>query len=189
MTAREPGPEERKALQHAAELHRPLAKAAARARSNGGGLLAFGLLSLVLGLLLSDAVTAALGALVTAVGAIEFRGAAALRRADPAAPLRLARGELVLGACIAVYCVLKLTVWASDSAALAAAVGDTGALGVDIEGMADSLNTMVYATLIAVAVLYQGGYARYYLARRADLAAYRDSTPEWAREIVEQLGS
>jgi hypothetical protein len=181
--------QEREALQTAADLHAPLARAARLGAANGLGYAVFGALTLALSLIGPDLVSLALGAVLLAVGLLERRDAARLQRADPEAPKSLARNELVLMGTIVVYALLRLTILRDDSAALEQQLGDTSSLGIDVGGLMESLNTMVFATVAAVALLYQGGMARYFLRRRALLQEYLETCPEWAREVVQGLGA
>ena len=68
---------------------------------------------------------------------------------------------------------------------LAAQLGGTSALGIDVSALTNSLNALIYATFIAVTLLYQGGMARYFLRRRAMIDSYLQECPEWARRVVE----
>jgi len=176
-------------LKRAAELHRPLARAAKRAEGNGKWLAIFGGLSLAWGVATLDAVSLVVGAIVLATGLIEMRQGRRLFAAELDAPLWLCRNELVLGAVISLYAILKLTVWRETGAELQRELGDSGLreMGMDIEAMYDSMNQLVYATVIAVTVLYQGGMARYFLKQREALLRYRDEVAEWAREIVQTM--
>ena len=61
---------------------------------------------------------------------------------------------------------------------------DTRSLGIDVEALTSKLNTLVYATFIAVTLIYQGGMARYFLRRRSMIDAYLQECPEWARQVV-----
>ena len=176
--------EEHRQLQRAAELLRPIARGAVLARRNGLGLLIFGVLSLLLSLTSIDPVGLGIGAIVAATGLVEVRTSRRLAGADPAAPKILARSELVLMAGILVYCALKLTVLSDSSGELAARLGDTRSLGIDVEALTSKLNTLVYATFIAVTLIYQGGMARYFLRRRSMIDAYLQECPEWARQVV-----
>lgn len=184
----EMSPEERAELQAAAELHRPLAKAASLARTNGTSIAIFGGLTLLFSLPGLDLLGLAIGAVVTVTGVTERRLAPRLEAADESAPRLLCRNELTLLAGIVVYALLKLTWLRESGEELAAQVGDAGGLGIDIESLVDSVNTLVYATVIGVAVLYQGGMARYFLRRGTMIATYRARSPEWARKLVEELG-
>jgi hypothetical protein len=189
-TARDLTAEQRSQLELAIELHRPLARAANLGRSNARGYVAFGVLTLLFaGLLGPDALGLAIGAVVTGVGVAQLRAAKRLRAADPAAPRALARNELLLLGGIAAYAILKLTLLADSGEDLARQVGDTGGLGIDIAELSSSLNTLVYACVLAVTLIYQGGLALYFLRRRPMLERYLAEAPEWARSTVESLGN
>jgi hypothetical protein len=173
-------------LAHAAELHRPLARAAKVAHTNGGWLLLFGGIGILLGFMGPDWVSLVIGGAVAGVGFVERRGGERLRRADPEAPGLLARNELVLMAVLVVFGVLLLTLLRSTSEELDKAVG--GSLpGVDIEELSNAMTNVVGATTIAVALLYQGGMARYFLRRRRDVERFLAEIPEWARDVVMQM--
>ena len=129
----------------------------------------------------------AIGAILTTTGLVELRTSRRLARADPSAPKILARNELVLMAGILVYCVLQLTVLRESGEELAARLGGTSGLGIDVAAMTESLNEVIYLTFIAVTLLYQGGMARYFLRRRAMIAAYLQECPEWARRVVAEI--
>jgi hypothetical protein len=189
VTDRSLSPEERELLQAAVALHAPLARAARLGRANGLGYAVFGLLTLLFSFFGPDPVGLALGAVLLTVGVLEQRGAARLLAADPAAPRLLARNELVLMCAIVAYAGLRLTLLRDDSAELERQLGDTSALGIDVGSLMESINTLVFATVAAVALLYQGGMARYFLRRRAMLDEYVATCPEWAREVVQGLGA
>jgi hypothetical protein len=184
--ARELTAEQRAQIELAMELHRPLARAANMSRSNARGYVAFGALTLLFALFGPDPLGLAVGAIVTGVGVAQLRAAKALRAADPAAPRAMARNELVLMGGIVGYCLLKLTLM-SEGADLQAQVGDTGALGLDIGALAESLNTLVYSCVLAVTLIYQGGLALYFKRRQPLLERYLAEAPEWARTTVESL--
>ncbi|MGQ0551731.1 MAG: hypothetical protein ACT4PU_00760 [Planctomycetota bacterium] len=178
-------------LAHAAELHRPLVRAAALARSNGGSLAAFGALTLLFALLTSEFfsvgqfVGLALGTVVLVVGLRERRWGVRLLHADPLAPQALAHGELALLGALAAYALLQLTLLRPSGAELQKAVGGAAG-GLDVAAMVESMTNVFYATVLAVAVLYQGGMARYYSKRSEPLERYRE-LPEWARNVVESM--
>lgn len=175
---------EHEQLQRAAELHRPIARAAALARRNGLGLLIFGVLSVLLSLSDIDLVGFGIGAILIATGLVELRTSRRLARADPAAPKILARSELVLMAGILVFCVLKLTVQGESGGELAARLGNRSSLGINVQALTRKVNTLVYGTIIAVTLIYQGGLARYYLRRRSMIESYLRDCPEWARRVI-----
>jgi uncharacterized membrane protein HdeD (DUF308 family) len=179
------GTAEHEELRRAAELHRPIARAAAIGRKNGLSLLVFGVLSLLFSLPSFELVGLAIGAILTTTGIVEQRTSRRLAHADPTAPKILARNELVLMAGLLVYCVLKLTVLRETGEDLAAELGGRGDLLVDVEALTQSLSEVVYLTCMAVTLLYQGGMARYFLRRRTMIDAYLRESPEWARRVVE----
>jgi hypothetical protein len=157
------------------------------ARSNALGYAIFGALTLLVAVFGPDVLGLAIGAIVTGVGVAQLRAVPRLRHGDPAAPNAMARNELVLMVGIVGYCVIKL-VLPSEGADLEAQLGDTSGLGLSIGQLADSLNTTVYATFIAVTLIYQGGLALYFLRRRPMVERYLAEAPDWARELVESVG-
>ena len=88
--------EDRAWLPRAAELHRPLARAAKLGMGNGMGYAVFGGLSLVFALPGWDMIGLILGAVLLGVGLYERTQSKRLLQADIAALLRLAGGELLL---------------------------------------------------------------------------------------------
>ncbi|TDJ78900.1 MAG: hypothetical protein E2O39_01295 [Planctomycetota bacterium] len=187
MSSRTMSTEEHEQLHRAAELLRPIARAAALGRKNGLGLLIFGVLGVLLSLPGLDAADFAIGAILTTTGLVEVRASRRLARADPAAPGLLARNELLLMAGILVYCMLQLTVLRASGDELAELLGDTSALGIDVAALTDSVNAIIYSTFIAVTLLYQGGLVRYFLRRRPMIDAYLRECPEWARRVVVEV--
>ncbi len=180
------GDDQQAELHRAAELYRPLAKAAKRAHSNGMGMAVLGGLSLALTVLLVDPVGIVLSAVVTSVGVIEVRQGRRLAAAEPDAPTWLSRNELVLGATLALYFTLKLTLWKGEtSAELERQLGAGQMRG--ITALADSVEVLLYATCLAATILYQGGMARYFLKQRGPLETYRDEVAEWARDVVQSV--
>ena len=147
----------------------------------------FGGLSLVFACLGWDMIGLALGAVLLGVGLYERAQSTRLLHADTAAPLRLAGGELVLLGAIALYGVLGLTVLPAASDVLKQQLGDTKGLGLDVQKLANSINTLWYTAAIAISLLYQGGMARYFLKRRSDMTRYLKEVPAWAREVVESM--
>ncbi len=179
-----PSTADRAILQRAFALHRPLARAARVANTNGGGYVIFGALSLIFAAPTLDVIGAAIGAVLLAVGSNARRQATALRRGESSAPQRLARGELILLATLVLYGVLGLLVLPDAGDAMVKAVGNTKGLGIDVRKLAGSISTAWYAMVIGIAVLYQGGLARYFARRSNDVESYRREVPSWARELT-----
>lgn len=178
---------DKEALHATAELHRPLARAAAMARSNALGYAVFGALTVLVALFGLDVLGLTIGAVVTGVGVAQLRAAPRLRHGDLATPRALARNELVLMGGILCYCLLKLTLLRESGADLEAQVGDISGLGLSLGELTDTLNTTMYSTFLVVTLLYQGGLALYFLRRRPIVERYLAATPDWARATVESL--
>lgn len=178
--------QDRALLALAADRHRPLGRAARIAMMNGGGLAAFGVLTILLAALEPDCAAAILGGVLLYVGVAERRAATRMRHGDLDAPRRLAINELILMGAIVTYGLLKLTVLRPNSTELTQAVANAMP-DFDVEGLMDSMTTTVYATVIAVALLYQGGLARYFWRRKSDVARFNSEIPAWAREVAVRM--
>ena len=179
--------EDRVWLTRGAELHRPLARAAKLGMANGMGYAVFGGLSLLFALSGWDMAGLTIGAVLLGVGLHERAQARRLIDADPAAPGSLARGELTLLAAITLYGLIGLTVMPGANGALQQQLAGAKGLGVDIQQITNSIQTIWYTAVIAIALLYQGLTARYFLNRRSDLNKYLSEIPAWAREVVEAM--
>ena len=182
-------PEDRVWLLRAAELYRPLARAANLGLGNGMGYAVFGGLSLAFALTGWDVIGLMLGAVLLGAGLYERAQCRRLLQADTAAPLRLACGELVLLGAIALYGVGGLTVLPGPSELLRQQLGGIQGLGIDVQKIANSVSTIWYATVIAISLLYQGGMALYFRSRRSDVRRYLEEVPVWAREVVESMAA
>jgi hypothetical protein len=187
MTSMTMNSDQQEELRRAAELHRPIARAAALGRRNGAGLLVFGVLSLLFSLSDFDPVGLLIGSLLLVTGFVEVRTSRLLARADPFAPRILARNELMLMAGISVYCVLKLTVLKGSGKELAAQLDGMTDMGTDVVALTNSLMTLIYATFLVVTLFFQGGMARYFLRRREMIESFVSECPEWARRVVAEF--
>ena len=180
------GDDQQAELRLAADLYRPLAKAAKRAHSNGMGMAVIGGSSLAITAMLADPIGIVLSAVAATAGVIEVRQGRRLAAAEPDAPTWLCRNELVLGAALALYFILKLTIWKGETSAeleRQLGAGQAGGIGA----LADSLEVMFYAICLAATFLYQGGMARYFLKQRGPLERYRNEVAEWARDVVQSV--
>lgn len=177
---------DRRLLMRAAELHRPLRRAAALARANGWGYLIFGLLTLLLALPGLDLAGLFLGAALVAAGTLEARGARCLARGEASAARRLSRSELGLMAVILTYAALRLLL-RPDAEEIQAQLDQTSALGLDLDDWIASADTLVSLVLAVVALVYQGSLGRYFHRLGPHIAAYHEAAPEWARRLVEEL--
>jgi hypothetical protein len=92
---------------------------------------------------------------------------------------------------IVIYGILGLTCCAPperrNSRSSAHRPGGIEGLGQDLRELTEAVDTLWYALIIGVALIYQGGMARAFLRRRADLARYLTEVPGWARNVVESM--
>lgn len=174
---------EREVLRRTAAVHADLARAAGVARKNGTSYVVFGVLTALFALG-GEPADIALAAVLVAVGLAARSGAKRLIAADPKSPQFLALGEIALLLAVIAYCVARMTVMRSTGAELAGLVGTTS-IDIDIEELIDTTTNIVYPLIMLIAVLYQGGLAMYFRARRSAVGRYIDDTPAWAREIVD----
>lgn len=176
--------EDRLRLVETAKRLEPLKRAARLGRANGLGYVVFGGLSLLLSISSNpDWIGLLIGTVLIGVGLVERSHAARLGQGDPVAPTRIAQAELALLGAILLGGVIKLVFSASASGELRTATGDLSGLGLDVADLIDSVTRLVYAIVMAVSILYQGGMARYFLKRRNDVAIYL-ACPDWARSLA-----
>jgi hypothetical protein len=179
--------EDRAWLTRAAELRRPIARAAKLGMANGMGYAIFGSLSLGSAVLDTDTSGLAIGGVLLAVGLYERAQSKRLLQADPAAPLNLARGELALLGAIMLYGLIGLTVMPEAGDSLKQQLASVENLGINVRKITNTINTIWYSTAVGIALIYQGLMARYFLNRRADLTRYITEVPNWAREVLESM--
>ena len=179
--------EDRLELVETAKRLEPLKRAARRGRANGLGYVVFGGLSLLLSISSNpDWIGLLIGAALSGAGLVERSQAARLGQGDPVAPTRMAQAELALLGAILLGGVIKLVFSSSASGELRTATGELSGLGLDVADLIDSVTRLVYAVVMAVSILYQGGMARYFLKRRNDVAIYLAS-PDWARSLAQSM--
>jgi len=118
-----------------------------------------------------------------ALGLIEMKGRAGLRRLRPAAARLLAWNQLATLAAVFVYCG-----WSIYSAQTApdpfAEHPELQQLNLDLASLQRTLAWVVYGTVAAGAVLYQGLCGRYYLKTAGRIEAFNQRTPSWVRDAL-----
>ncbi|MFT5734187.1 MAG: hypothetical protein ACJA2W_002303 [Planctomycetota bacterium] len=187
MTNPSISPEGQRALQDGAVLRKKLARAAAIGRANGLGYEVFGALTFLFAMAGPDWIHLAQGALVVAVGHFQRKEAPRLERGLPEAARAMSRNELYLMFGLAIYCLARLLILTPETTGRPLDPRLAQASGIDLEGLTKSIHTVLYSTLLIVAVLYQGGLALYF-RRRVPLAEqYQREVPEWARETLGSL--
>jgi hypothetical protein len=179
--------EDRLELVETAKRLEPLTRAARWGRTNGLGYVVFGGLSLLLSISSTpDWISLLIGAVLIGAGLVERSQSARLALGDAVAPKRMAQAEIALLGAILFGCAIKLAFPSSASAELGSASGELAGLGLDVTDLIDSVTRLVYAVVMVVSILYQGGMARYFLKRRNDVAVYLAS-PDWARSLVQSM--
>jgi hypothetical protein len=127
------------------------------------------------------------GAIVLGVFAwVELRGAAQLRKIDPAAPKMLGRNQLALGSLLALYAIWQLVaellghgLSASNASDIASMIGDDPSARALIHQCVIAL----YLGVLAAAVLGMGGLALYYFSRIKYVESYIRQTPAWIVDL------
>lgn len=176
----------------AADLYKPLSKAAGIARSSGMLLLVAGVFTAFLGVLSSDMVTAVIGLIVATLGGMERSAATDLAQAKPSALPRLALNQGLVLALIVVSSWMTIrsidtgTVRAmslSDEA-VSQLPAEVRELARSMQGASSKLTEGLFAVTVGLGVIFQGGLAAYYLTRRRKLQRFYEELPPWVCEIV-----
>ena len=100
--------------------------------------------------------------------------------------LKVDRTGIALLGAIVLYGVLGLTVLPSGAEELGAQAGGAE-LGQDLLELTDAVETLWYALIIAIGLIYQGGMARAFLRRREAVTRYLAEVPDWARKVIESM--
>lgn len=125
-----------------------------------------------------DVPGAVVGLLVAGAGAIEMHGAGMLRSGDGRGMRWLYWGHFQIGLCMMVYIALRVS--SPDIATMQKAVTPEVAeqlkqiseqTGMTVDQMLVSFMRIVYFSLAAATVIYQGGMTIYYSRRQAAVAA------------------
>ncbi|HZZ44149.1 MAG TPA: hypothetical protein VFE58_14525 [Tepidisphaeraceae bacterium] len=115
---------------------------------------------------------------------VEFRSIARLRQLDPDAPHALGRNQLVFATVLILYAAYNLLFpGAGLSAEIKDAAGADPELASTLAGVSDMVNHILYAGVIAFALVFQGGCAIYHYTRTRYLKQYLQETPEWIRKL------
>ena len=179
-------PEHLAQLSLAQQLYRPINRARRYAKFESITLLVFGIISLLGAFSSPSALFISVALIVT--GFLELRFSDRLKNADPDSPRLLAINQLALAASLAIYGAWQIiglhyhpfSIQKLDPAA--SQLGDTS----DLDNMANSIYSLVYYCLIAVALLWEGPTAYYFFSRKTHLARYLNETPDWARNLAQQ---
>jgi hypothetical protein len=134
-----------------------------------------------------------LGAALGLVTFNSFRGAAGLRRFDPAAPRLLAWNQLILAVSVIVYALYALYTGLRGNAELDKSYREIAALDPDMGKMLQDTSRLIvqilYVSLIAGTVVAQSLTAWYYASRAKLLRTYLAQTPPWVIELQKHQAS
>ncbi len=147
------------------------------ARFDGNTLAIFAVLTLIFGFTSASGVVMGLG--LGAIAWFELHQAKRLERLATDAPRALAVNQVMLASLLVVYALWCLLFPAALPAEVVSAARQLKSLGLDVEELQASINSMVYLALIAVAIGAQGSLALYYWRREKMLKTYLEQTPEW----------
>lgn len=135
---------------------------------------------------LTSPVALVLGLGMLAVSYFELRGSRDLKLLNLRAPRYLMLNQFALGAMLFVYGGINLCLSLREAHPLAAAAEQSPeliAMLAPYEGMARNLVTLLWATVMLVAIAEPGLMALYYHRRGKMLEAYLRETPQWILDL------
>lgn len=173
------GPEQRAALEEAAERARAIVGAAKIATFNGWSIGFFAVVSLLFGLFSLTSLVIGIGLAIVARN--EFKGGAAVRALNPEGPELLWRNQVGFMSLIGLYCLWSIyQVTANPDPQM---VELTDLLGGDTQELVQQLSVLLYVAVLVVTGIFQGLNARYYHRRVAMLNTYLVETPSWIIDV------
>ncbi|QNN22977.1 hypothetical protein HED60_12095 [Planctomycetales bacterium ZRK34] len=131
---------------------------------------------------LMDTTNIFVGVVVGGVGVVELIGRGRILQMDPTAGRMLAINQLVLMAAILIYCAWSIYVGLQYPSELATNP-DLKSLNFDIAGLEKTLIWVLYGTVAAGSVIYQGLCALFYLNTGRRLRDYIQQTPPWIIQL------
>jgi hypothetical protein len=133
------------------------------------------------------------------VGVVEFKGSQRMRRAEVSAASMLGKNQLAFLGFIILYCAMQMVSFSPEQVKAAALSPEVRAqlgslpnleeLDRQIERFAPLVTYGLYGLIILLSIGFQGGMAVYYFSRRRHLELFRQSTPEWVRQIFIETGA
>ncbi|KKK96694.1 hypothetical protein LCGC14_2660190 [marine sediment metagenome] len=105
---------------------------------------------------------------------------------DPTAPALLGWNQIAFMAMIIAYSAWRIYAGLTGPGPYGAQIANEPALAPMLAPIAKlhaTLTVIIYGTLIAAAILFQGLTARYYFSRRRRLLEYLQQTPKWILDI------
>lgn len=131
-----------------------------------------------------------LGLAMGAIAYVEFKGAARIRRLDPAAPRTLGYNQLAFAVALIIYALWSLHDVASGRGLMADLnTPELQQAGGEYVDLIRTCLKLVYGILVAVAIFAQGGTAMYYFSREKYIREYLANTPQWIIEMQQAGGT
>lgn len=187
-------------LNEANLAHRTLRRAARAAYSSAITTLFIGALSALCTAFSMGWQNVLVSAAILAVGCVEYVGAARLRRADPRAASLLMRNQLAFLAVIVLYSIIQLATFSTETLKKEAVSPEfrqqlhelpsmERSIDQEMDKWGSIMNFGLYAGLIVVSILFQGGLAWYYATRQKHVEAFHRTNPDWAKQVVTRLAA
>jgi hypothetical protein len=180
-----------------AQHHRELALARQRSKSvhkaarvatfNGWATAVMALISAPFALFSMSGALVFIGLLAVAYN--ELRGRNRLLQFDPSAATLLGWNQVALLAIVVAYCLWAIQSNLKEAKSLTAQLGAYSDLETvlgtpsEIETLARQIVYLLYGSVIAASILFQGLNALYYFSRRKHIDAYLADTPGWIRQL------
>jgi len=181
--------DDRRAMSQANRDFRKVRRAISVARFGGWTTALFAALTLPCALFGIKALFIGVGLAIVAYN--EFRGAAGLEKLNQSATTRLGYNQIGFAVIIIVYCVwsaFEAIHSTNDSLASLGGLSSTSGAGANgtvesVTQLVESITIMVYSSVAALSVIFQGGTAWYQFSRKKHLAGYAQRTPEWILQM------
>lgn len=181
-------PDHLRMLGEARRRAKKVRRAAGVAAFSGWTMLAFGVLSIMAGVLgsMGDLVV---GAILSVLAWNELRGGAMFKQFDARAAKRLGWNQILLGTLICGYALWSMRSIANspEMAQLHNTLNDPDAEAV-VRGMGNMVIYAFFGALIAAGVIAPGLTSWYYFSRGKVVREFVAKTPPWAVEAMRQVG-
>lgn len=151
---------------------------------NGWSEATFATLSVIIGLIDPSLITVIAAVALTAVACTEFKGRAMVRQLNSRGLSVLSINQLAFGGLIILYALWQLYSLTQGGDSHLAELADYGEMGQQIAELQQVIARMVYWSLIAGTILFQGGMALFYHRSHKPLKAYMTDTPAWVIDIL-----
>ncbi|MCA9249162.1 MAG: hypothetical protein KDA42_18700 [Planctomycetales bacterium] len=121
----------------------------------------------------------------------EFQGRKRLLQFDPSATRLLGWNQLGLLGVIIIYSVWSMYVGLGEESLFSKEINDNPELrevlnADELEQLVQMVIVVLYTSVIALSVVFQGGNAWYYFSRRKYVEAYLSETPAWAVDVQQR---